>query len=118
CIIRHNPVLMILPFAIPPFRCYSLSELLEVLLWQGMGLVGWPIVIIGGLFSFLFQAQSINPGALLLILIYPALLFLLIHVLSSKRPQWWALILMHILLTLSFAAVWFQVLNGYDFMVG
>ena len=30
----------VLPLAMPPFRVYSAGELLEVLLWQGMGMVG------------------------------------------------------------------------------
>ena len=30
----------LLPLVLPPFRLYSERELLEVLLWQGMGLVG------------------------------------------------------------------------------
>jgi hypothetical protein len=33
----------VLPLVLPPFRLYSGRELLEVLFWQGMGLVGWPV---------------------------------------------------------------------------
>ena len=38
----------LLPLVLPPFRLYSGRELLEVLLWQGMGLVGWPVGLVGG----------------------------------------------------------------------
>ena len=33
----------VLPLVLPPFRLYYGRELVEVLLWQGMGLVGWPV---------------------------------------------------------------------------
>jgi hypothetical protein len=109
---------LILPLVIPPFGLYSLRELIEVLLWQGMGAVGWPIAILGGCSSTLLQPTSTDLGALLLILIYPTMLCLLVIVLRSKRPKRWALILLHVLLSSSFAAVWYHVLNGYDFMLG
>ena len=109
---------IVLSLLIPPFRMYTLPEFLDVLFWQGIGTVGWPIAIFGGLVSFLFQGTQSGLGAVLILLIYPAMLFLLILVLMSKRCRWWGLILLHLLLTFSFAAVWFQVLNGYDFMPG
>jgi hypothetical protein len=108
----------ILPLVIPPFRSYSLHDLIEVLLWQGMGTVGWPLALFGGLFSLLLQPKSTGLGALLLLLIYPSMLFLLVLVLRSERPRRWALILLHMLIPFSFAAVWHGVLNGYDFMGG
>ena len=105
----------LLPFVIPPFRMYSPLELIEVLFWQGVGLIGWPLALLGGFLSLLLQPQSTDLGTLLFILIYPAIWILLILVLRAKR---WALIGLCLLLILSFAAVWYQVLNGYDFMVG
>jgi len=105
----------LLPFVIPPFRLYSPLEFMEVLFWQGAGLIGWPLVLFGGFLSLLLQPQSTDLGSLLFILIYPAMWMLFILVLRSKR---WALIGLCLLLILSFAAVWYQVLNGYDFMVG
>ena len=81
-------------------------------------MVGWPLALFGGLFSLLLQPKSTDLGALLLLLTYPTMLLLLILVLRSKRHRWWALILLHMLITFSFAAVWHGVLNGYDFMGG
>jgi hypothetical protein len=54
-------------------------------------------------------------GTLLFILIYPPIWMLFMLALRSQR---WALIGLCLLLMISFAAVWYQVLNGYDFMVG
>lgn len=108
----------VLPLVIPPFRFYSLRELGEVLLWQGIGSVGWPIAIVGGLGSLVLQSSLSNLAAVLIILIYPAMLLLLILVLFSERSRRWMLILLHALLVFSFAAIWYRVRNGYDFMTG
>jgi len=111
----------VLPFAIPPFRVYSFSELMEVLLWQGMGAIGWPIALLGGLASLILQGNMSGLFNFLLLLIYPNMLLLLIFVLFSKRSRrtrQWMLVLLHLLITFSFAAIWHQVLNGYDFMPG
>ncbi len=108
----------ILPLAIPPFRIYSFRELMEVLLWQCMGAVGWPLAILGGFASLILQGKVSDLVALLLVLIYPTMLLLLIFVLFSKHSRHWGLIVLHMLFTFSFAANWYQVLNGYDFMPG
>ena len=49
---------------------------------------------------------------------YPVMLLFLILSLFPKRPKWWVLALLHLLLIVSFAVVWYKVLNGYDFMKG
>jgi hypothetical protein len=108
----------ILPLVIPPFRLYSLRELIEVLLWQIMGMVGWPLALVGGVANLLLQGESTGLISLLFILVYPIMLLLLVLVLTSKRPERWVLILLHTLVTFSFAVVWYRVLNGYDFMIG
>ena len=107
----------ILPFLIPPFRAYPTGDLIEVLLWQGMGIVGWPLALFGGVLSLVMQPQSTDLESLLL-LVYPAMGLLLVLVLIPKRPNGWAVIALHTLLALSFAAVWHGVLGGSDFMVG
>lgn len=109
---------MILPLIIPPFRIYSFSESMETLLWQGIAVIGWPLAILGGFASLIQQENVSNLVSLLIVLIYPTMLLLLIFVLFSKRSKQWVLILLHILLTCSFAAIWYQVINGYDFMIG
>jgi len=108
----------IVPLAIPPFQGYSLTELLEVILWQGIGTVGWPLAILGALLSLPFRRGAGHLGPLLLLLMYPAMLLLLIRVATAKGIRRWELLLLHVLLTLSFGAIWYSVLNGYNFMVG
>lgn len=108
----------ILPVLIPPIRIYSLGELIEVLLWQGVGFIGWPIALLGSFLSFLFQFKLADLVTLLFILIYPSMWFLLLCVWRSKRFKRQAFVMLHFLLTISFAAIWYQVLNGYDFMIG
>jgi hypothetical protein len=108
----------LLPFVLPPFRVYSLRELFEVLLWQAMGAVGWPLGLVGGVANLLLHRTWTNLVGLLLLSMYPVMILCLILSLFPKRPRWWALALLHILLTGSFVAVWYKVLNGYDFMKG
>lgn len=108
----------LLPLVIPPFRMYVVSELVETLLWQGIGAVGWPFAILGAILSLPFGGQLSDLGSLLLTLVYPGILFLVIRVLTARILRLWHLMLLHFLLTLSFAAVWWHVLNGYEFMVG
>ena len=108
----------ILPLAVPPFGIYSLNNLMEVLLWQGIATIGWPMAILGGFANLFLQGNLSNLAALLIVLIYPGMLLLLIIVLFSKNSRRWILIMLHILLTFSFIAIWYQVLNGYDFMIG
>jgi len=74
-----------LPLAIPPFRIYSFRELMEVLLWQGIGAVGWPLAILGGFANLTLQGKMPDLVVLLLVLIYPTMLLLLIFVLFSKH---------------------------------
>ena len=109
---------VVLPFALPPFKGYSAADLVEVLLWQVFGTIGWPFAILGGLLSLVFAQARANPGSLLLTLIYPIMLLLFARAIFAKSPARWELYLLHVLLAFSFGAVWFNVLNGYDFMVG
>ena len=108
----------ILPLAVPPFGFYSGLELMEVLLWQGIGAVGWPLALLGGCARLILQGNGAELLALLIVLSYPVMLLLLIFVLFSNRSKRWMLILLHMLLVFSFAAIWYQVRNGYDFMIG
>jgi len=108
----------ILPLLIPPFGFYTLRELLEVLLWQGMGLIGWPVGLLGWGANLLLGGTAPDFGTFLLFFTYPALLVLLIISSGAKRSRWGALISLHIFMSLTFVIIWVQVLNGYDFMLG
>ena len=59
---------------LPPFRLYSGRELLEVLLRQGMGLVGWPVGLVGGLANLLLHRAGTDLVSLLLLAMYPVML--------------------------------------------
>ena len=108
----------LLPLALPPFHGYSLRELIEVLLWQGMGMVGWPLGLVGGLANLCLHRAGTDLVSLLLLSMYPVMFLFLIFSLFPKRPKWWVLAVLHIVLVGSFAVVWYKVLNGYDFMKG
>ena len=108
----------LLPLAMPPFRMYTTSELGETLLWQGMGAVGWPFALLGVILSVLFGGHAPDPGSVLMILVYPGMLVLAIRMFTARALRIGPLVLLHLLLALSFAAVWWRVLNGYEFMVG
>jgi hypothetical protein len=108
----------LLPLVLPTFRGYSLREMSEVLLWQGMGAVGWPLGLVGGLANLVLHRKMPDLISLLLLSVYPMMLLLLILALYPERPRRWALVLLHLFLTVSFAAVWYKVARGYDFMKG
>lgn len=109
--------LLVAPLLIPPFRSYSISELAEVLFWQVVGLIGWPLGILGWLSNMIAGG---DPGTTegLLLFMYPVMLFLLLFTLLSRKHRRWALIPLHLVVAVSFAVVWYKVLNGYDFMRG
>ena len=109
---------MVLPLFFPPFRMYSLAELLEVLVWQGIGTVGWPLALLFGMVNALYQRSMADLGTLLAVLIYPSILYLFIRIWRAKQPRRWEFVLLHLLITGSFAVVWYKVLTGYEFMAG
>ncbi len=107
----------LLPFAIPPFEGYSLSKLLEVLLWQSIATVGWLFALFGLVLSLPVGAELTNLS-FLFIFIYPVIQFLLVRSVISKTFRRLEFILLHIFIIFSFVVMWYYVLNGYDFMVG
>jgi hypothetical protein len=109
--------LTILPLALSPSQGYTLADLGGVLLWQGSAAIGWPLALAGVLLSLPFGARPAGAGPLLLLL-YPAALFLLLRMAILRRARPWEVVLLNLLVTVSFAAVWYRVLHGYDFMVG
>ncbi len=109
---------VLLPLTMPPFRMYTTSELAETLLWQGMGAIGWPFALLGVVLSVPFGGHAPDLGSVLMILVYPGILLLAIRRFTARALRIGPLVLLHLLLALSFAAVWWRVLNGYEFMVG
>jgi hypothetical protein len=107
----------VLPMAVPPFGAYPASQVLEVLLWQGIATIGWPFAIFGALLSIPSGAAS-SFGPFLPTLLYPALFAFGARVLISKSSRTWELVLLHLLIVASFVAIWYPVRNGYDFMAG
>ena len=108
----------VLPLALPPFHLYLPRDLIEVFLWQGMGIAGWPLGLVGGLANLRLHRAGTDLVSLLLLSMYPVMFVFLILSLFPKRPRWWVLAVLHIVLAGSFAVVWYKVLNGYDFMKG
>lgn len=108
----------LLPLIIPPFGGYTLQQFGEVIFWQIIAVIGWPFAILGALISFPFNPDPSTLGAVSLTLMYPVMLALLLRVLTSKALKRWSYILLHGLVSLSFAIIWYQVLNGYEFMSG
>lgn len=108
----------IVPLVITPFGAYYFSTLLEVLLWQCIGMVGWPFALLGMALSIPIGASLTSTASFLFILLYPAIQFLLVRSVISKAPRRLDIFLLHALLILSFISVWCCVLHGFDFMVG
>lgn len=110
----------LLPFVLPPFpfRGYSVSNFLEVLLWQGVYAFGWPFALFGIILGLLFGVKITNTSTVFIILLYPAMQILLLHSAISKMPRLIELVILNIFVTISFIVVWYYVLNGYDFMIG
>jgi hypothetical protein len=107
----------LIPYVIPAFEGYSVTQLFEVLLWQSMYMVGWPIAILGVILSYPFYTESVEASAFF-ILMYPVIQILLVVSIFSKAPRRGVLILLHVLIPLSFAVLWYYVHHGYDFMPG
>jgi hypothetical protein len=117
CLVLSLPVNILLcctllPFAIPPFGGYSISKAADVLLWQSIGAVGWPIALLGLIMGFALGARPAGVVPLLLLLIYPAIQFLLVRSALAKPPRRVDFIVLHIFVVLSFVVVWHCVLNG------
>jgi hypothetical protein len=108
----------VLPLLLTSTRAATRGDFAEVAMWQTVGMVAWPLAILGGVLSLVFQQATTKLWPLLFVLVYPTMLFLFVYLLRSKRQAYWAVIALHLLITASFAAVWYRVLNGYDFMVG
>jgi hypothetical protein len=110
--------LTVVPLALSPSLGYAVSDLGGVLLWQGSAVIGWPLALVGVLLSVPFGARPGDIGTLLLVLLYPAAFLLLLRMAIRRRARPWEVVALNLLVAVSFAAVWYRVLHGYDFMVG
>lgn len=108
----------LLPLALQPDQVFTLQDLLEVILWQGMALVGWPMALVMGFVQLISQGIIMDTRSLLSLLVYPTGLVLLALTIFLKRGKMISLILLHLLIILSFVVTWYSVRNGYDFMLG
>ncbi len=107
-----------LPFLLPNTRAAGLHDYGEVLLWQAIGLVGWPLALLGGFLSLVIGSSTAGWRPLLVVLMYPAMLALFAYILRTGTRGVTPVIVLHVLVTASFVAVWYGILNGFDFMVG
>ncbi|MCJ7734887.1 MAG: hypothetical protein MUP11_10090 [Anaerolineales bacterium] len=107
----------LLPLALQPGSSYTARQLIETLFWQGLSLFSWPIAVVVGIISFVLQGSGPDLGTILSIGIYPLLWLAVLFIIYLKK-KWIPFLALHLLITLSFAAVWLPVLYGYDFMVG
>jgi len=86
--------------------------------WQVAILILWPPVIRTAIFSVLHGQIGPDLASIPLFLLYPASIVLLVRALAATKCNRWEMVLLHILITLSFDVIWYQVYNGYGFMVG
>ena len=108
----------LLPLALEPDQIFTLQDLLEVILWQGLALVGWPLAIVMGVLQFIRQGIFMDTRSFLSLMIYPVGLVLLALTIFLKRGKFFSLVIFHLLLILSFVVTWYSVRSGYDFMLG
>jgi hypothetical protein len=109
--------LTILPLVLPPFRGYTAAQLAEVAFWQTLGVVGWPLVIAGALLTLPFGASLRTIASLAIALTYPGILILIVRA-ATRQVRGHEFLLLHLLMAISFGAIWRGVLNGYAFMPG
>lgn len=107
----------LLPLALQPGSSYTARQLIETLFWQCLSIFGWSIALVVGIIAFIQQGSGPDLDTILSIGIYP-LMWLAVIFLIFLKNKWIPFLALHILIILSFLAVWFPVLNGYDFMVG
>lgn len=113
----------VLPLLIPPGGAYPPVLLLEALQWQALGLLAWPLALLGGCLSSASAVMAggtpgLSASALLPLLLYPAIWGLLALALGARRKRGWVVALLHLLLALSFALVWLQVRQGVAWVPG
>jgi hypothetical protein len=108
---------VVLPRVLQPQTHISFKQFGEVLFFQFISLIGWPIPFMAGLAGLLWGGTFPGLVDLLILLIYPAgtASFVLTLILKNK---WIPLIITHILILISFLITWNSTLNGYNFMIG
>lgn len=107
----------LLLFVLQPGSSFTARQMFETLFWQGVSLIGWPIALLMGTINFLQQGSASDLSTILSIGIYP-LLWLSTILLILLKKKWFPFLALHLLIILSFAAVWIPVIIGYDFGLG
>jgi len=110
--------IIILPLILQPGSTINISQLLDTLFWQGMGLIAWPITLVIALISPLFSGSLPRLGDIFSFILYPLIEISLILIIAGKKNKWIPLLVSHILILMSFTMAWTAVLGGYNFMVG
>jgi len=110
--------IIILPQILQPGSTFNISQLLETLFWQGMGLIAWPITLFMALINPLFSGSLPRLGDIFNLILYPLIEISLILIIAGKKNKWIPVIVSHILILMSFIMAWTAVLGGYNFMMG
>ena len=110
--------IIILPLILQPGSTFSISQLMETMFWQGIGLIAWPITLVIALISPLFSGSLPRLGDIFSLILYPLIEISLILIIVGKKNKWIPCLVSHILILMSFIIAWTAVLGGYNFMVG
>ena len=110
--------IIILPQILQPGSIFNISQLLETLFWQGMGLIAWPITLFMALINPLFSGSLPRLGDIFSLILYPLIEISLILIIAGKKNKWIPVLVSHILILMSFIMAWTAILGGYNFMVG
>jgi hypothetical protein len=107
-----------IPFILQPNHIFDYRQLVEVLFFQVIYLIGWPVPIVIWLGEVIFYGGFPDLGDLALVLVYPVGLICLLLTIFGKNNTWIPFVFAHTLIVISFIATWSAVIFGYNFMVG
>ena len=110
--------IIFLPLILQPGSTFNISQLLETMFWQGIGLIAWPITLVMAMTSPLFSGSLPRIGDIFNFILYPLIEISLILIIVGKKNKWIPFLVGHILILMSFIMAWTAVLEGYNFMVG
>lgn len=117
-VINFLASIIILPLILQPGSTFNISQLLETIFWQAMGLITWPITLVMALISPILSGSLPRLGDIFSLILYPLIEISLILIIVGKKNKWIPFLVSHILILISFIMAWTAVLEGYNFMVG